>query len=244
MSEIKQDVAQSVESGEYYRDALRWYGSMYHAPISHRALLIIITGIALLITLLAMIGLFMLTPLMETKPMIVRVSDSLDRVARVAPLMDGPLEDADAAVMQWLIKDFITARESYDIDKQQTFFRRVYTLSTPQVYNNYVALYRSAMSPTIRYERHTKRAVEVRDIAIRDEVEVEPAGGSSPAVVNVKAEVRFVATEHTPTEDRNSIWLADISFRFSKIHVDQLTGAITPMEFKVTGYESKQLGLE
>lgn len=244
MNEIKQDVAQSVESGEYYRDALRWYGTLYHAPISHRALLIIITGIALLITFLAMIGLFMLTPLKETKPMIVRVSDSLDRVARVEALMEGPLDDADAAVMQWFIRDFIKARESYDVDKQQTMFIRVRELSVPQVLHDYFALYRSTMSPTIRYERHTKRMIKVRDVAIRDVVEIEEASGSTPAVTNVKAQVRFVATEQTPTEDRNSIWLADIAFRFSKIHVDQLTGAITPMEFKVTGYESKQLGLE
>ena len=122
MSEIKQDVAQSVESGEYYRDALRWYGTMYHAPISHRALLIIITGVALLITFLAMIGLFMLTPLMETKPMIVRVSDSLERVASVAPLMDGPLKEKNENSSRAITNVSAEARIATRLDQNSPSF--------------------------------------------------------------------------------------------------------------------------
>lgn len=244
MNESQQDVNQTVQSGEYYRDAMRWYGTVYHSPISERSMLIIISSLAVTIIMMSLIGLFMLLPLTETKPMIVRVPESLEKVASVEQLTDNPNIDPNQVVMEWFIKNFIQVREEYNINKQQTYFRRVFVLSTPKVYNDYVALYKSAASPTVRYERHTKRSVELRDINVLDVREVERATGSRAEVVDVKAQVQFVATEQTPSEDRKSVWNADITFRFSKIHVDQVTGDITPMEFKVTGYESKQLGLE
>lgn len=244
MSDSKHDVTESIESGEYYRDALRWYGTMYHSPISQRALLIIITTIALIITVMAMIGLFIMMPLSETKTMIVRVPESLNKVARVEQMTENPSQDPNQIVMNWFVGDFVQAREEYDIDKQQSFFKRVYVLSSPGVYDDYVSLFKSAQSPTVRYERHTKRSVKVMDVQVGDIEVVESATGSAAEVIDVTAKVKFNATEITPTDERNSIWLADIAFRFSKIHVDQVTGGITPMEFKVTGYESKQLGLE
>lgn len=244
MSDTHQDISQSVESGEYYRDALRWYGTMYHSPISERALLVIITLIAVIIIFMATVGVFMLMPLVETKTMIVRIPDSLDRVARVEQMTSNHQQDPNVTVMNWFIKDFIRVRESYDINKQQSYFMRMYVLSAPRVYSDYENLYKGAASPTVRYERHTSRKIDINSIRILDIDTVEAATGSAAEVVDVKAQVRYTASEIMPSEERNSAWLADISFRFSKIHVDQVTGSITPMEFKVTGYESKQLGLE
>lgn len=244
MSDSNKDVTQGVESGEYYRDARRWYGTIYHSPISERALLIIITSLAGVATMMALIGLFMLLPLTENKTMIVHVPESLERVARVERMTSDSSEDPNLVVMNWFITNFITVREQYDIDKQQMYFKRIFVLSTPRVYNDYVSVYKGSNSPTVRYERHTKRHVNVTDIHIKDTEVLEEATGSSAEVIKVNAQVKFVATEESPTEDRNSLWLADITFRFSKIHVDQVTGAITPMEFKVSSYDSKQLGLE
>lgn len=244
MSESRQDIKQSVESGEYYRDALNWYGTMYHAPISQRAMLIIITTFAVAIILMSLTGLFILLPLRETKSMIVRIPESLEHIATVHQLTDNPSQDPNKIVMDWFVRDFVTKREAYNIDKQQQFFRRIYVLSAPKVYNEYIRLYKSDNSPTIRYERHTKRVISLRDVDVRRMEVVEPATGDSPEVVDVQAYVEFQATEEAPSEDRKSKWGADITFRFSKIHVDQVTGDITPMEFKVTDYKSKQLGLE
>ena len=244
MSDSNKDVTQGVESGEYYRDAMRWYGTMYHSPISERAILIIITCLAGIATIMALIGLFMLLPLTENKAMIVRIPESLSKVARVEQMTENPSQDPNLIVMNWFVGNYINVREEYDIDKQQMFFRRVFALSSPVVYNNYVAVYKRSDSPTVRYERHTKRLVDITDISIQNSEVMKEASGNTPEMLQVKAQVKFVATEESPTESRNSLWLADITFRFSKIHVDQVTGAITPMEFKVTGYESKQLGLE
>lgn len=244
MSESRQDINQSVESGEYYRDAMSWYETMYHGPISQRAMLIIITSFAVAIILMSLTGLFILLPLRETKSMIVRVPESLERVATVHQLIDNPTQDANEVVMDWLIRDFVEKRESYNIDKQKQYFLRVRALSSGKVYEQYMTLYKSNNSPTLRYERHTKRIIDIRDVDIKDINVVESASGNSPEVIDVDAYVEFQATEEAPAEDRKSLWGADITFRFSKIHVDQVSGDITEMKFTVTDYKSKQLGLE
>ncbi|MCH2546979.1 MAG: VirB8/TrbF family protein [Alphaproteobacteria bacterium] len=244
MSDIKNDVTESIESGEYFRDAMRWYGTRYHSPISERALLIIITAFAFFITIMALIGLFVLMPLSDTKTMIVRVPNSFDKVARVEQLTENPAQDPNFVVMTWFANNFINVREAYDIEQQQANFKRVFVLSEPQVYDDYVMLYKSINSPTALYERHTTRSIDVIDIDIIDTEVVSPGGGNDSEMLQVSAKAKYVATEKGGAEERKSIWGADITFRFSKIHVDQVTGAITPMIFKVTGYNSKQLGLE
>lgn len=245
MSDSTQDVNQRIQSGEYYRDAMRWYSTMYHSPIAERAMLIIVSGMAVVIILMALIGVFLLLPVTETKTMVVRVPDAMDKVARVERLSENLSDDPNAAVMDWFVKSFVQVREGYDVEKQQSYFKRVYAMSSPAVYNAYVGLYKDmARSPTARYERHTKRLVDVGGVDISDVDVVQSGTGSSGEVVDVKATVKFTASERSETDTRNSVWLADISFRFTKIHVDQVTGQITPMEFKVTAYESKQLGLE
>lgn len=244
MSESSEDNSHSIESGEYYRDAIKWYGTMYHSPIGERALLIIITVIAGIITFMAMICLFMLMPLAESKPVVIRIPDSLDKIVHVQPMMAHSTEDPNEAVMRWFVSNFIEVREGYDIEKQEMLHKRVWVLSAPQVYREYVKLYKGPQSPTIKYERHTKRNISVRNVQITNVDVIEPASGESPGVSDIRATVEFVATENTSNGNRKSVWDADITFRFSEIHVNQATGKITAMEFKVTGYESKQTGLE
>lgn len=233
-----------MESGEYYREALRWYSIKYHSPIAERALLIIITLGAGIVTLMTIISLFMVLPLVETKTMIVRVPQSLDRVARVQQLMTDPRGNPNQAVMEWFVSNFVEVRESYDIDKQERYNVRVWVLSAPQVYAQYSNYYKGPDSPTRRYERHTKRQIDVRNVTVKNVESQGRIDGSPAETVDIKAVVQFEALELSSREERKSAWVADIAFRFSKIHVDQITGELTPMEFKVTGYESKQLGLE
>lgn len=244
MSESRQDINQSIESGEYYRDAMSWYGTMYHAPISQRAMLIIITSCAVAIIMMSLTGLFILLPLSDTRPMVVHVPESIEHVATVRRLIDSPTQNPDDVVMDWFIHDFVEKREAYNVDEQIKYFNRVGKLSTEEVYRDFMNLYRSKASPTLRYERHTKRSIEIRDVDIKDVRVVESASGNSPGVIDVDAYVEFQATEEAPTEQRKSLWGADITFRYTKIHVDQISGDITQMKFIVTDYKSKQLGLE
>lgn len=244
MKKQQQDIGLAVESGEYYRDALRWYSTLYHSPIGERALLIIVAVMAAIVTFMTVVSLFMLLPIVETKAMIVRVPQSLDRVAKVQPLMEKPRDDPNKAVMNWFVENFVNVRESYDIDKQERYNVRVWVLSSPKVYSEYSSLYKSNESPTRLYERHTKRTIEVNGIRINN-ISSEGHVDDSPAeTISVNSTVQFTATESNSREDRKSLWSADITFRYSKIHVNQETGELTPMEFKVTSYTSKQLGLE
>lgn len=231
MSQAPDEVSNAVESGEYYRDAMRWYSVLYHSPISERALLIILTSLAVFITLIALLSLFMLLPVRETKTTVIYTEDTLDTIATVHPMMQNPLDNPNEAVRLWLLEDFVRAWEAYDIDRQEFLHKRVWAQSAQPVYAQYVGWYRSAESPTIRYERHTKRIIEVRRVTV-----LEQSG------LDGKANVVFVATEDATPEPRNSLWSADIAFRFSEIEVDQETGEITPMKFEVIGYESKQTG--
>lgn len=237
------EVKQSVESGEYFREARKWYDHLYHAPISHRSILILITGLAVAIIFMSLMSLFIFLPVRENAPMVVRMSDSIQKMSRVEPLVQSYREDVDLAVMKWFIRDYISVYEGYDINRQQFFFRRVYALSAPEVYRAYVNFYKSAGSPTFKYERHTKRTTRVENIRFLSEDIIEDRSGNQGEIVEVKAKVTFVGVEEAQTEILEKAFEADVVFRYQKLFVDQQSGVITPMEFIVTDYKSKQLGL-
>lgn len=255
MESKQHDIGISIESGEYYRDALRWYSTLYNGPIAERVLLIIIAVMAAVVTMMTVVSMFMLMPVVETRTMIVHLPQSLDRVARVQPLVETPNKDINPAILDWFLSNYVTVREGYDIDRQERYNYRVWALSAPDVYAGYVGLYKSADSPTVRYERHTKRLIEIKDITITDSDNVGKLDGNPGDSLMGKARIQFVATELTSSGERKSAWNADISFRFDKINVDQMTGELSPLDadektgktvykgFMVTGYQSKQMGL-
>ena len=223
----QEDLAKSIESGEYYRTAVHWYSTIYHAPIGERAILIVITGLTVLTIFMVFLSVFSLWPLADVRPVISYVPQTDDKIARVIPLMDSPRDDPNVALRTWFLIDYIRNRESYDVNKQESFNKRTWALSSEQVYSVYAEYYRSMQSPTIRYERHTKRIIDVRTVQLHD---------------SHHATIEFVAVEDAPGEDRKSYWQADIHFDYKPIEVNQYTGTVTPMAFKVTEYQSKQTG--
>ncbi len=227
MVEQTDEHRQMLESGAYYDEALKWYSLQYHHPISQRAILIVVTVLCVIITLSALISFFTLLPLREIRPMVVFTEDSLERVASVQPMMDSGFGDPNEAILEWLLADYVNAYEAYDYERQQIFLRRVHAQSERGVYAGLAQQYRTTASPTVKYERHTRRNISVRSVSIKDEN---------------RATVRFTATEEGQGGSNSTEWVADIAFRFTGIEVNQRTGAITPMTFQVTNYQSKKSG--
>lgn len=227
MNEQTSEQKQLIESGQYYKDALSWYSLMCEAPIGERAFLLVITAFSAVITFASVLSFFFFLPITDVQSMVIRMDRSFDKVARVRPLVQQPSDDPNRAVLRWSLHNFVEAREAYDIDRQDMLHKRVYAIGEAQVYTDYVTLYRGNDSPTMRYERHTIRKIEVKEVQIDGDT----------------AHVKFTATEDSQNRDPvKSVWVADISFRFTEIEVDQITGEITPMTFKVTSYKSKQTG--
>lgn len=228
MVEQTNEQKQLIESGQYFKDALSWYALTCEFPIGERAFLIVVTTLSSLITFAAVLSFFLILPMTEVQTMVLKLSRSFDVVASVKPLVTRPDEDPNHAVLRWSLRNFVEAREGYNIDRQDSFHLRVYHIAEAQVYKDYVDLYSGPNNPTAIYERHTNREIKVKRVRMIDET---------------NGVVEFEATEDNKSKDPvKSLWVADISFRFTEIEVDQITGEITPMTFKVTSYKSKQTG--
>ena len=217
---------ESIDSGEYFQEALKWYSTVYHSPINSRAMLVIITGLISIISFLTVLSVFLILPLEENRPVPLRVSNSDEKVGKVRMMLQDLDDTPDDAIKRWLIKNFVLVRESYDINYQETFHKRVWALSSEPVYKEYVQLYRGDESPTIKYERHTIRTVAVTSITYYSD----------------KAKVDFTASEESASGEKKTLWQADIAFRYEEIKVDQSTGKVAPMKFEVTKYQSKPIG--
>ncbi|MGB1540020.1 MAG: VirB8/TrbF family protein, partial [Rickettsiales bacterium] len=190
----------------------------------------IITGMAVVITFFSLFSLFALLPVQEVRPLVIEVENAMDKVGRVETLINTPDEDPNIALIRWHLKDYVKARESYDIKYQEQWNRRVWAQSEGATYKAYKDYHLGREGPRWRFEGHTRREVKVAGVRIL---------GADRAQVDFLVTIR---SDKANSEVRKSIWRADIAFRFTEIKVDQISGEVSPMEFKVTDYKSEKIG--
>jgi type IV secretory pathway component VirB8 len=223
-----QTLESRIRSGEYFREAHNWYSGLAHDPMTERYFYIFITIIAVIIFFISFISIQMLYPLKSTAPFIVRSMDMMEDLPRIRPLARKG-EDPNAAVVRFLLRHYVSLREEYDVKLVDRNDLGVRGHSSPEVYAEYERYIdpKNPESPVTLYQRHAVRDVqvlEIRGLSLR----------------TGEAEVVFRATvDNKP--DQTSQWIANISFTYKNIALDEVTGKPAPLQFIVTRYRTKRL---
>lgn len=220
-------VADRVRSGAYFEEAREWYDDVYHKPLAERSFLIVLLCLAALLATVALDSVMQVFPLSRTVPFPVMVQDIGASQARIVGLARGD-QDVNAAVLRYMVGQYVTMREGYQVNSFSRNVLNVQFHSTEAVFR----LYRNAIDPTredspiTRYQQRMQRSIRVQAI------DINRVGDLSSAKVTYQA----IVTGGEKTE--KSLFTAELTFRYSDIVVDQETGKITPMSFQVTGYNT------
>lgn len=230
-------IAEKIESGQYYIDARKWYDSSYGAPLGERSYLIVIGTVASFIIYYAYSSLTSMLPLTYQMGAIITQQDSLRKFTTIHS-MTTSYKQTDEALLLFHVRDYVKAREEYITNNIEINFKRVMALSTKKVFDGYQKFMdpRNPDSPLALYERHTTRVINTLS------VNVISSNGAKPGDKNYtpdKAILEFEASisegEGTPKVEK---WVAELTFNFKGIVVDQQSFDITPMEFLITDYKS------
>ncbi len=224
------EIADKVRTGEYFREAQSMYDIHVHDPMAERYLYILITVLSIFSFFISYAAMRSLYPLTTEVPFIIRAGDLVNDVPRIRSLLEQKGEDPSQALLRFMVGNFVTHYESYSIETLERNAGSVRHQGSEAIFQEYQQLMdpRNPESPITLYQRHSKR--EIRLISI-----------DQPDAAESLIEVVYEATVSGRNEIKKTRWQADINFTYNGLALDEETGKVVPVEFKVTGYRTKRL---
>lgn len=222
------EIAERIRSGEFFRESRTMYDFGVHDPMVERYLYVLITSIAILILMVAIFAARGLYPLQRSVPFIVSSNNVVEDLPLIKTIIAYKGESASDAVLRFVVENYVTLREEYNIENFDRGVNGIKSQSTADVFQEFQKQIdpRNPESPITLYQRHSRRTISILSSKLLPE--------------NAGMEVAFEATVESKTEIKKSRWQADIAFNYTGVTIDQDTGQVTPPEFIVTQYRVKR----
>lgn len=233
------DIAENIRSGTYFREAHAWYTTKYMSILSERFFFIVLTLIAFITLMFAIMALAGLMPINRQVPFFYVSRDISRELPLMKPLRATQLEPINNALRRYFVAAYVANRENYTLDKLQPQYRMVQKHSD----DNAFAVYRrfidpsNPRSPITMYQRKSIKNISV--------VRVTTTPDATPGRYN--ATVDFTARVRSFGKEEQSNWQAQLLFNYQDLTVEQTEEVsdkplkVTPMKFTVLEYTSREL---
>ncbi len=232
------DITEMVRSGAYYREAMKWYHDLYHAPNVQRAWLIVITVLASLSALLGFSSLISLLPITDETPLYL-LSDDVDaEYTTIKPLQDNALHMNDTLV-RYFIKTYVEGRESYQVQVLEAQKSMVRSLSSDAEFARYLQYIsqQNPQSPVNQLGLYGERSATVLSMQLHypEGTTEEAKPLTTPLGATITLDVKTGQGEQLITSQEQ----VELRFDYTPVQVDQHTAEATPMAFVVTDYQRR-----
>ncbi|MCT2401855.1 virB8 family protein [Novosphingobium mangrovi (ex Huang et al. 2023)] len=212
------------ELTRYYEEAGSWSADRNKGLATSKRVAWIIAGLATGVAVLEAIALAALVPLKTVVPYTLLVDRQTGNVEALKPL-DQQTITPDNALVRSFLAQYVTARESFDINSIRGDYRKVALWSTGAARERYLKAMQSSnpASPFKTLPRQALVETEVRSIS---------SLGKDTALV------RFATYRTDPGGQRQAghNWAAVITYRFSTARMSASDRLINPLGFQVLRY--------
>jgi type IV secretion system protein VirB8 len=227
MDDINKSVTKSLQTGQYYIDARRWYLQKYLFPVVERNILIILT-----IFFLSVIFFVQSYNLISTNQdsddikYLVDIHDITDNYAAIKEL-DTNISPREA-IAKYMCENYVTNYESYDYENLQHNINYIYNTSSANLKRSYEFLMslNNPNSPLVLYQNFGKKNVKIISTSVSNNT--------------CKIFYNVTITSSQTNQALNSQWQANITFKLNNLH--QLAKLKKKnLGFKVLDYTTKKL---
>lgn len=208
----------------YYVEAGSWAQDREAELIRSRRTAWLIAWIAVAVAVLLAIALVVLMPLKSVQTVTLTVDRQTGFVQVVDPINPERITP-DSALTRSFLTQYVTARESFDVDSVQSDYRRVALWSADSARATYVATQQvgNPESPLSRYPRSTVVETRVKSIS---------SLGPNVAMVRFETRRRDQGGQLQPP----AYWVAVMNYRFTGEPMRMEDRLVNPLGFQVTRY--------
>lgn len=245
--EYYKEIAEKVESGEFFIEARHWYIGTYLNRFVERSYLVLI-----LIMLLTLMGLTMyyyvsILPIKKSIPIQVEIKDASEESTRIS-YMGSKKKDfsIDEILIKYFSARFVEALESYDyredfkkLKKNQNIINALGNPDIKAYYEDLVSL-RSGNSLILKYKKNVIREIFIDPDKI--EMAYKGADQNNNDIKKYEVSVNFAVKESSRLSGvMVSSWQAKIGLSFENITYNYELKDYSPLNFVVTGYRSLEV---
>jgi type IV secretory pathway component VirB8 len=235
------EIADQIESGEYFLDAKDWYLKKYIYSFVERSYLILFLAIGLILGGILYSYYSSLQPIVKDIPLAVAVSDSDKFYSEITYLGNKQKNfDINKLVTKYIAKRFAESFESYDYNDNFKKLRTNMEFIKISANEELLKFYESRISIKnidsliLKYRKHTRREVYVDQNSIRIESLKNDNDSLKFAIT-----LNFIANEVTKEATTTSNWQAKIDLSFDSVKYNWEERKFNDLKYKVNSYESK-----
>lgn len=238
MATDHEDIAKALEDGSYFVEARKWYNAVYISPISERVFFIVITLIAAVIFVMAILSFMYLLPIKPRIPFVYRAKDIVGEIPNMIRLKS-PTEPTNPALMRYYVSTYVNMRESYSES------RFLVNRSFMQYYsdNNVFDEYNRQTHPS-----NPRSPIRLYGKYITLEAKIEKVTFERTQAGPSRAMVDFSTDEIGPDGRKKAQWTATVAFYYTDLIerdvIDPKTGDFTlemdKPTFQVVSYDVKE----
>ncbi|QOR05305.1 type IV secretion system protein [Campylobacter cuniculorum] len=188
-----------------------------------RAWLIAFISIAL--AFLSILAVLLLTPLKTVEPYVIRV-DNTTGMVDILTIMDEKEITQNEALDKHFISQYVKAREGYYFDMLNQDYIFVQLLSSPEVAENYRAIYSGENSREAKLGNSTRVEVGILSIVL----------GNSNGVKTATIRTNLRTINKNSQEERISTKVITLSYEYQLSQTDEKNRLENPLGFKVLNY--------
>ena len=209
---------------DYYEQAATWNNDRLKAMRSSARRAWWVAGAAVSVALLEAVALALLAPLKTVVPYTLMVDRTTGYVQALKPTEKAQIAP-DTALTQSFLVQYVTARESFDINTLSQAYRKVALFSGEQARSSYLAIMQanSPQNPLATYPRRSVVETRVKSVS--------PSGADTAFVRFDTVRTDANGQVHPPTS-----WVAVIRYRYSREPMKLEDRFINPLGFRVVSY--------
>ena len=223
MDPILRSVQDYIKSGEYFRDARKWYLEKYLHPFMHRSLMFVLASMLFVLFSGMIINILTMMPIVQTVRYVILTKDTSQTNAHIIHA-NQIKNDPRKSIADIMVRNYINKRESYNYDTLKSQLNFIQNTSTKIVLKDFYSgiTIDNPNSPVMRYQKYIRRSIQVIDVNYPNKTE---------------ATIKFKSTAKDASGQifEDMAWKANLSFEMD--NVDENALANTKFNFIVTDYK-------
>lgn len=242
-------IRESIENGDYFKDAMEWYSLSYISPITERAFFVLLSILSVFITYMFITIISSALPLKETVPVVIKEKDTAVYRTTIKSIKHkDEAKTTDEAVLRFLLINYIKEREEHnykrakiqDVNEKLDKIKNNSSVEVFEQFKDFMSR-SNPSSPIHFFNKNVERKITINSFKFAKTKKItlfdKMKGFLAMQALPTKAYINYTSHTILPNKIIKEQREAEITFKFNGIDIDKKTQKFSPLRFIVIDYK-------